>query len=464
MDLIDLSLERLERRRRAQHAFDALGPTVAASLLVAATVAIVIRLALPQLGPLVLPLAAFALLIPLVRLPRALRGRRAPALIAGELDLIVGGHGLAMALAAYPAAGRDAGWCARLRRPLEQLRVPPFAWHGGRNALAAAGCLLIALAVPQSERVPGFAVTGLPMLAPIEHRLEALADGGMLPEERAAEFRERLAALKQHVGQDGLDQQGWEAVDRLDRDLASSGAQAARRLADALTQAERQAAPDPHRDGAAVDAELARLAQAVADLAIQAPGLVPRFPAGADAQAMAAMLAKAAAQGKLSEAQLNALRALGLRAAGEPGAALDAKAMQALAQHLAEELAKNVGKCRGAGCGDAFGLALGDLQNQPGGGAPTRGPGHAALDRDERERMAGGSVVGLPPGARLNADGSVTLAEQARDADLDDAATQDALRAAARDFDPAAADARRATTAPRHRSAVGRYFASESTP
>ena len=76
-------------------------------------------------------------------------------------------------------------------------------------------------------------------------------------------------------------------------------------------------------------------------------------------------------------------------------------------------------------------------------------------------RTAGGGVEGLPAGAQLNPDGSVTLAEQVRDAEVDDAVQRAALRAAAQAFDPTAADARRATVAPRHRAVVERYFASE---
>jgi hypothetical protein len=76
-------------------------------------------------------------------------------------------------------------------------------------------------------------------------------------------------------------------------------------------------------------------------------------------------------------------------------------------------------------------------------------------------RTAGGGIEGLPSGMQLNPDGSVTIAEQVRDAEIDPEIQAAAQRAAARAFDPTAADAKRATVAPRHRAVVEKYFAQE---
>jgi hypothetical protein len=129
---------------------------------------------------------------------------------------------------------------------------------------------------------------------------------------------------------------------------------------------------------------------------------------------------------------------------------MDPQQLRALSDRLALELAEGMKKFGGWNQGEGRG---------PGEGGVNRGPGHAPLSYETPNRLDVGNQAALPSGARLNPDGSVTIAEQARDAELDDAAKDALLRAAARAFDPTAADARRATVSPRHRAAVERYFA-----
>lgn len=433
----------------------AVAPALAIGIGAAATAVMVVRLAVPGADWLTLPLAAAGALLPLTLIPRAWRQRDDPALLAGHLDDACDARGLAMALASEPAATRDADWAARLRRPLDTLVLPPLPWDTARMVPFATVMLGVALILPQVEA--DFSLP--PMVATLfqraEERVAELAP--VVPEAQREEAERTVEQLKARAEHDGMDQATWEGLDRVRRDLDQAAGVSVMRLAQALAAAERAASdrPSPGQSGAGAE----RLAQAVAELAAQAPGLMPKLPAGADADALAKALQAAAGNGALSPEQLAAVQQLGLlRAAGKQAGQLDPAQLKELAKRLGDELSK----CKG-GLGK---LGLEDeledqLRRQRGGGqgGAERGPGHPPLTWDDPLRTPGGGVQGLPAGAQLNPDGSVTIAEQVRDADLDEAALQSATRAAARAFDPAAADARRATVAPRHRAAVEKYFA-----
>ncbi len=454
MDALDHQLARLHRHRRTMRTLAAVAPAIALGVGAAATVVMVVRLAVPGADWLALPFAAAGALVPLALIPRAWRQRDDPALLAGHLDDACDARGLAMALASEPAAARDADWAARLRRPLDTLVLPPLPWRAARMVPFAAVMLTIAMMLPQVEvdfSLPPVVAT---LFQRAEERVAELAP--VVPEAQREEAERTVEQLKNRAEHEGMDQATWEGLDRVHRDLDQAAGVSVLRLAQALAAAENAASdrPSPGQPGAGAE----RLAQAVAELAAQAPGLMPRLPAGAEVDALAKALQAAAGNGALSPEQLAAVQKLGLlRAAAKQPGQLDSKQLQELAKRLGDELSK----CKG-GLGK---LGLGDeLENQlrrQRGGQPgvDRGPGHAPLTWDDPLRTQGGGIQGLPAGAQLNPDGSVTIAEQIRDADLDEAALQSASRAAARAFDPAAADARRATVAPRHRAAVEKYFA-----
>jgi hypothetical protein len=256
-----------------------------------------------------------------------------------------------------------------------------------------------------------------------------------------------------------MDQPTWEALDRIRERLDRSVGLSTQRLAQSLALSEAVAQPSGERPPGEATT---RLAQAVAELALRAPGLVPKLPPGAGEEELSAALAQAAAAGALSEEQADAVKRLGLLRP-QAGRQIDPAAARQLGEHLAQELAKMRAKLEALGeDGDGFDDALQrERRGRPGRGGVDRGPGHAPLTWEDPLRTAGGGVEGLPAGAQLNPDGSVTLAEQVRDAEVDDAVQRAALRAAAQAFDPTAADARRATIAPRHRAVVERYFAGE---
>ena len=456
-DLLDRQLDRLHRQRRLQRALDHLLPALGLGLGAAALAVMVVRLALPGAEWLASPLALAGLLVPLLVVPRAFAVQDDQALLRGHLDRSCSAHGLAMALAALPAEQRDGDWMARLRRPLEDLTLPPLRWAAGRGALFAVVCLVVALAVPQREVASSLPTVVGGFFRQAEERVAGLEQVGAIPPAEIEQARVDLAHLQERATDQGMDQPTWEALDRirqrLDRSVAASNQRLAQSLA--LSEAVAQAPDDSARSS-----DSARLAQAVAELAVRAPGLVPKLPAGAGEEEMAKALAQAAAAGLLSPEQAEAVKQLGLLRP-QAGRQLDPAQARKLGEHLAKDLAKarealkKLGECQGGDGPD------GDGGGRPGRGGVSRGPGHAELTWSDPLRTAGGGVEGLPAGAQLNPDGSVTLAEQVRDAEIDEAVHQAAVRAAARAFDPTAADARRATVAPRHRAVVERYFASE---
>jgi len=465
MDLIDRRLAHLHHRRRVQRAFDAWMPWAALSLGLAAVAVMVVRLGAPALAWAVPTLVAAGALAALPMAARGWRRRDPPELLAGHLDELARAQGLAMALAADDARDRDADWAARLRRPLETVELPAWRWAAARPMLVAGICLAVAVALPQASPTATMPPSVANLFAPLAARIDEAAAERLLPRDDEQAARARLEELEAHASGSGMDQTLWDGLDRLDRDLDAADDAAAQRLAAALVEAETQA--DAAGDQAATPGSSAQMLAALAELAAQAPGLVPTLPEGADAAAMQAALAEAAANGLLSPEHLQALQRAGLRGGKEMPGGMDDAARRALAKRLAEQLAIGIGKLRGDDGGSweerlerergGRGRGRGRRDGEPGVG---RGPGHEPLSFEDRARLDGGAVDGLPPGARLNPDGSVTLAEQQRGAELDEAALHAATRAAARAFDPGAADARRTRVAPRHRATIERYFAS----
>jgi hypothetical protein len=458
-DLLDLQLGRLRWRRRMQRLLDAMLPALALSLGIATTAVMVVRLTLPDGDWLAMPLAAAGILAPLILLPRLWRQPGEPAaLLAGHLDQLAAANGLAMALAAQGAPERDADWGARLRQPLEGLALPALSWRAGRGIPFACLCLAVALCLPQAPALPTLAPAVTNLFRQAEKQFQGLDEAGLLPEAQRDETRRDLERLKAHAEEAGMDQPTWEGLDRLRHDLERTGTLSAQRLAQALVAAEALATPSANGQ-AASGPEAVRLAQALAELAAQAPGLVPRLPPGADAQTLQDAFAQAAANGALTPEQAAAVKQLGLAQAGGKAQTLDPALARQLAERLKKELEKNRELLKKSGNCQGFDDELG-RGRELGRGGVDRGPGHGRLTWDDKVRTPGAGTQALPPGMQLNPDGSVTVAEQVRDAEVDDEALRAAARAATRAFDPTAADAHRATVAPRHREAVGRYFAS----
>ncbi len=462
MDLLDRRIRALGRRRRAIRAVRAWFPALALGLGAAATAVMVVRVAVPAGGGWVLPLAVGGLIAPLVVLPRALRRSDARAQLAGELDLRAGAHGLVMALAEQPGDARAPDWSQRLDGALRTALLPALPWRLGQAPLLAAALLAGACCLPQVVVPIGLPPAVQTWFHAAAERLGDLDQGGLIPPAAVPDLQQRLAELAAHAHEHGMDQPTWEGLDRVRADLDQATAASAQRLAQAMAVAELQARPAAA--GASAGADATHLAQALAQLAAQAPGLVPKLAAGAGAEELTAALADAVKAGALSPEQADAVRQLGL--AGAPGKAmtLDGAAAQRLAARISAELAKGRGKLGGAGQGvdEELDRLRADGRNEHGG--VDQGPGHPPLTWDDPRRTGGGGVQSLPAGMQVNPDGSVTVAEQVRDAEVDAQALQAAARAAARAFDPTAAEARRAGVSARHRAAVADYFKAAPAP
>jgi hypothetical protein len=140
--------------------------------------------------------------------------------------------------------------------------------------------------------------------------------------------------------------------------------------------------------------------------------------------------------------------------------------MASLSRLLAEQLGQGRERLSAVGEDGAVDVLLARLRSQ---GAAASISAAAAIDQPRlasADASRGDDVPpeGLPPGARLNADGSIALDAGSRASALDARSVATAARAAARAFDPVAADARRAATAPRHRAVIERYFSGGAQP
>ena len=475
MDALDALLARLARRQRLQRLIAVCVPPLVAGVLVSSTWIAVVRTTWPEAAWTVTAAAGAAFLIPLCWLPTVVRQRPTRARLAAEVDLLAGAHGLAMATAEQ----RDAAWMARLSPLLASVVLPAAGWRRLMPALAATCLLAGALALPQALLPPPPAANpAAALVRPLREELAAMTAAAVVTPEERQELERRLDELVEQAPNGLLDQATWQAVDgvqaRLDAQATAAGEKLAAALAAAQDAVAHAEGASPTDAGSAANpastaqatALAADLARTLAALAEQAPGLLPSKPGDPAAQqALAQALAQAEAQGRITPAQRAALAKAGFTPA-KPGkqGGVSASQARALGRHLAQELAKRragLGTCRSATAAEAFLARLRAGQGlRPGQGRVVRGPGAAPLDHESRPRTAGGEQTGLPPGMTLNPDGSVTVAAQSRDAERDPAADREAQRAAAQHFDPAAADARRATVAPRHREAVERFFGS----
>ncbi len=465
MATLDALMIRLARRHRWQQLIVVGAPRLVASTILAAVVIAVVRLALPNGDWLVPAIIAAGVLTPLPWLPGAWRQRTTTAALAGELDLLAGADGLVMGYAEQ----RDPAWAERCSAAVQRITLPPLRDRPLMPAFFGVLLMLGAWCLPQAMPLPALAGPAEALVKPLRDELARLAEAAIITPLERKELDQRLAELVARSQGGTLDQATWEGLDRLQTQLAAQSTAAGAKLAAALAAAQAAAAPESPDQSTATSPEAAallasalaaNLASDLAKLAEQAPGLVPDLADPHQQQALAQALDKALRQGLISKAQAEALQRAGVKPgrAGDPSP--NPAQARALARRLADELNKRKNGLSGEArtAAEAFLARLSAEQNCDRGG-PSRGPGEAPLDRIARARTAGGDQAALAPGATLNPDGSVTVAAQARDAQADDAALHQLERAAARAFDPTAADSRRATVAPRHRGAVEAYFA-----
>lgn len=519
--LLDRRLAELDRRVRGARRLSGVFTGLTLTLGLAAVVTVVVRAAVPAAegAPTWVLVGAFAL--PLLAAPW-LGGPRAPRhRLAAHLDTLVGARGLVMGLAAASPVARDPAWTARADRALARVPWPRPDLSRLPLAALAALAAVVALLVPQRHDAPPSAPPP-PWAVHFERaeaRLTLVDQLGVAPADVHTRLTEQLDRLRELAARAGMSQASWDGLDRLERDLDHAVERARQRLAEALAATRvaplpRVGDPTPGEVAAAAAEErrrrdrdrlkppatpdgepadpagatdgargrhleqltrerererLSGLAERLDALAEAAPGLAPDAALSADARAALDELLREARAATDEHPPGDA---------GEPSApdpaALDpeatAQALEALERALAEGGASlaRLGAGGSGGDGDlealvsrlARALTERDGAGPPSAGGPSRGGGAAGLALDPAAGDAPdlGGLAPLPPGARANADGSVTLALSGRDPALDPRAADALTRGALRDHAATSADARRARVAPRHRGAVSRYF------
>ena len=400
--------------------------------------------------------------------------------MVAELDRAAGAGGLAMAR----AESASAAWDGSLKSSLAVVPMPRVSLRPLWPTIALTALAFAVPWLPRAE-LPLRAAPAQALIAPIAQRAEAVIERGLVTPPEAERIAQAVRELEANA-KDGLNQSGWDALDRLDQQLRAAQEAAEAKLGAVLAAAAQAQRGESQQSKAGADSAAAELARTMA-LLVETPKLLPQIPPNAKAD-LGKLLKAAVVAGAIDPAQAEALRKamaaeLALGEAGEPGegAALDPQALaqlgafveQALNAHR-QGLAKGdgeegdgegeegeEGEGEGEGDGDKKGKGKGKGKGKNRGkGGVARGPGHAELNREAYEPVPIGAAERLPPGVRLNQDGSLTIAESVRDPSTDEQVGA-APQAAAGIFDPTAADGKQTTIAPRHRAAVRDYF---STP
>jgi hypothetical protein len=433
------SLRRLSRRLFLGLFLETWPRWAAGALLASGGIVLVCRIMVPAAEPYLLWLLAAPALAILPALLVSSRRAYGRADVLALADALTGGGGLVVTLAErqHEAWGRADQMIRAASLPLPRVRP----WRRLAVVLPAFLFLLGALLVPQ--RVPAFASSAMAdeIAAGLSATLADLKAQAAVTAEEEQRLEEEIARVRK-AAQERMDASAWEAADALKEQMAAKAA--ARRDAAQWAQ------------------------EALARYAAAAAG----GPGASDPASGAA----AAAKNELSQA-LDALAKSGAMA-GAPadlqklvgaGAKLpgDAASLGQLAASLAEFLGSGkaaLGDLRAFGDGPArfdpseFAAAAdGDQGGRPGRGGVNRGRADAALTWGEETRPADRfKPQALPPGFVRSPDDWAPIVTLPGAPDV---APEAGSPSAARTYeDDAGQAAWRRTVAPRHQSAVKKYF------
>ena len=433
---VEPALRRLARRLALGVFLDVWPAWAIASLLIAGAVALACRLFVPAAAPRLpwLWLAPVLATVPAAIL--YIRRPYQPADVVAIADWLTGGHGMLLTLHEHD----DAAWAAspviERAATLSLPRLRP--WRQLAPLVPAAMFLAIALWLPQ--RVPPASTKMLAdeIASDLTNTVAELKQQDVLTPEEEQTLQEEIERIKK-AAEERVDASSWEASDALREKVAASLAQkqdAVKWAEESLTRYAAAAQTAPNGD-ANTDAQAAELTKALDNLAKH--GLL----AGASPE-----LQRLLRSGKLPT---------------------DPKAMRELTASVSKYLGEMKGKFGDlAKLGKEFGrfdpsefpLESGssiDGDGQPGRGGINRGRGDAPLTwGKELSPMDRFKAHALPPGAPRSPDDWAPLAE------LPGAPQESAefsRSAAARQYASAAGQtAWRRTLAPRHQSAVKKYF------
>jgi hypothetical protein len=428
-------LRRLARRLTIGLFLDVWPIWAVASLLLAGLVALVCRLFVPAAAPYL----AWLWLAPLVAavpvLIRCVMRKYRPAEVVAIADWLNGGHGLMLTLMEHP----DEAWGGRLDSastiPLPRLRP----WRRLAWLPAALAFLAVALSLPQ--RIPRASTTVLAqeIADDLETTLTELKQQQLVTPEEEKALEQEIERIRR-AAEERVDASAWEASDALREKVAATAAE----KQDAVKWAEET---------------LARYAAA----AQAAPG--GEVKPGAETAELTKALENLAKSGLLANAPPDLQRLLqGGKLPADP------KAMHELAAAVSKYLAETKGRMGDlARMGKEFGRfdpsefplesneSAPDGDGKPGRGGINRGRGDAPLTWGKEslpfDRF---KAQALPPGAARSPDDWAPLAEMP--GTPQESAAMSAP-SAARQYAAAAGQAAwRRTLAPRHQSAVKRYF------
>ncbi len=428
-------LRRLARRLTIGLFLDVWPIRAIASLLLAGLVAVVCRLFLPAAAPYLawLWLAPFVAAVPVV-IFCVMRGYR-PDEVVAIADWLNGGHGLMLTLMEQ----QDEAWAGRLDEAstfaLPRLRP----WRRLAWLPAALAFLAVALSLPQ--RIPRGSTTVLAeeIAGDLTTSLDALKQQQLVTPEEEKTLEREIERIRR-AAEDRVDASAWEATDALRERVAAAVAE----KRDAVKWAEET---------------LGRYAAA----AQAAPG--GEVKPGAETAELTRALENLAKSGLLANAPPDLQRLL--RGGQLPA---DPTAMRELAAAVSKYLAETKGRMGDlARMGKEFGRfdpsefplefnsSAPDGDGDPGSGGINRGRGDAPLTWGKEslpfDRF---KAQALPPGAARSPDDWAPLAEMPG---TPQASPESSGRSAARQYAQAAGQAAwRRTLAPRHQSAVKKYF------
>ena len=428
-------LRRLARRLTIGLFLDVWPIRAIASLLLAGLVAVVCRLFLPAAAPYLawLWLAPFVAAVPVV-IFCVMRGYR-PDEVVAIADWLNGGHGLMLTLMEQ----QDEAWAGRLDEAstfaLPRLRP----WRRLAWLPAALAFLAVSLSLPQ--RIPRASTTVLAeeIADDLTTSLDALKQQQLVTPEEEKTLEQEIERIRR-AAEERVDASAWEATDALRERVAATVAE----KRDAVKWAEET---------------LSRYAAA----AQAAPG--GEVKPGAETAELTRALENLAKSGLLANAPPDLQRLL--RGGKLPA---DSKAMRELAAAVSKYLAETKGRMGDlARMGKEFGRfdpsefplefngPAPDGDGDPGTGGINRGRGDAPLTWGKEslpfDRF---KAQALPPGAARSPEDWAPLAEMPG---TPQESPESSARSAARQYAPAAGQtAWRRTLAPRHQSAVKKYF------
>jgi hypothetical protein len=426
-------LRRLTRRIALGQFLEVWPRWAAASLLIAGTLALLARIFFASAAFLLPWLWIAPALATIPAIVFCVRRAYRPAEVAAIADTLSGGHGTLLTVFETGAQA----WSGMASFPMPRLRP----WRKLTTVLAAALFLAGAILMPQRTPVSKRTILANDIVADLKSTIAELKQQELLTPEESKTLEQEIERIRKDA-LDRVDSSTWEAADALRERMAAGLSQ----KEDAMHWAEDS---------------LARIAAAAQ---------AGKPPTAAEAEELASAIEKLAETGMLSDAPADLQKLLGTDNSGRrmslpKDPAQLRRLAAALAQHLGDRAAR-LGDIRRlpreAGRFDPtefrdFGFDGPDGNGEPGTGGISRGRADADLTwGDESLPFDRFKSVALPPGAVRTPDDwtPVAMLPGAPKEAAERSSTSSGLQFAG----TAGQAAWRRTLAPRHYSAVKRYF------